>query len=85
VTGYVKQLAEEKYGCIISQHSQVRTRPEFDLLINRGNGAKVEWTKWEKLSPFYKYNGLVSTGNGASNVSLKLIFGDNFHLKPTTK
>lgn len=48
----------------------MRTKQEFELLINKGNGAKVEWVKWEKLSPYYKINGLVSTGLGMSTVSL---------------
>lgn len=59
-----------KLVCILSQHSQMRTKQEFELLINRGHGAKVDWVKWEKLSPFYKINGLVSTGlGGTSTVS----------------
>lgn len=68
VSGYTLKHGQ-KLVCIVSQHQQMRTKQEFELLINRGNGAKVEWVKWEKLEPYYKINGLVSTGLGMSKVS----------------
>lgn len=73
VSGYVKKRSsnnKEDHVCIISQHSQFRTKGQFDVLLNRGDGAKLEWIKWEKLIPFDSINGAVSTVNGASRVSL---------------
>jgi hypothetical protein len=55
----------------VSQHDQLRLKPDFDLLLNRGNGAKVEWKMWEKLIPFTQgFDGAVSTIGGGSRVSL---------------
>lgn len=73
MSGYVKKRSsnnKEDHVCIISQHSQFRTKGQFDVLLNRGDGAKLEWIKWEKLIPFDSINGAVSTVNGASRVSL---------------
>lgn len=67
VSGYVKKRVSangEAYGCIISQHSQMRTKPQFEVLMNKGDGAKLQWVPWEKMIPFSRINGAVSTGNG---------------------
>jgi hypothetical protein len=69
VSGYVKKRVNgEKtdFVCIISQHSQFRTKGNFDVLMNKGEGAKLEWVKWDKMIPFTNINGAVSTANGAS-------------------
>jgi hypothetical protein len=75
VSGYVRKKidsAKETYVCIISQHSQFRTKGQFEVLMNKGEGAKLEWIKWEKLIPFTTLNGAVSTINGARGVSYAL-------------
>lgn len=74
MSGYVKKRvvnADESYVCIISQHSQFRTKGlgQFDVLLNKGEGAKLNWVKWEKMIPFATINGAVTTVNGASRVS----------------
>lgn len=69
VTGFVIKRSEEVYACVISQHDQLRLKPDFDLLVNKENGAKVEWKVWEKLIPFTQgFNGAVSTISGGSRV-----------------
>lgn len=73
VSGYIKKRVsadKEDYVCIISQHSQFRTKGQFEILLNKGDGAKLQWVKWEKLVPFSNINGAVSTGHGGSRVSL---------------
>jgi hypothetical protein len=75
VSGYIKKRVsgeKEDYVCIISQHSQFRTKGQFEILLNKGDGAKLQWVKWEKLVPFGSINGAVSTGNGASRVSFAI-------------
>lgn len=68
------QKSEGVYACIVSQHDQLRLKPDFDLLMNRGNGAKVEWKVWEKLIPFTQgFDGAVSTISGGSRVRLFLL------------
>ena len=73
VSGYIKKRvanSKEDHVCIISQHSQFRTKGQFDILLNKGEGAKLEWVQWEKLIPFDSINGAVTTLNGASRVRL---------------
>lgn len=68
VSGYVKKRVvkdEESYVCIISQHSQFRTKGQFEVLLNKGEGAKMNWVKWNKMIAFGNINGAVSTLNGA--------------------
>lgn len=82
MSGYVKKRVvndKEVHICLISQHSQFRTKQEFDVLLNKGNGAKLEWVKWEKMIPFESINGAVTTVNGASRVNPARLFG-NFML-----
>jgi hypothetical protein len=64
----VKKRAENSHICIISQHDQIRTKGEFEILINNGNGTKVEWHNWEKLLPFTNIDGAIATINGGSRV-----------------
>jgi hypothetical protein len=69
VSGYMKKREPGgDYVCIISQHSQFRTKGQFEILLNKGDGAKLQWVKWEKLVPFGTINGAVSTGHGALRV-----------------
>lgn len=72
MSGYIKKRIvneKEDHVCIISQHSQFRTKGQFDVLLNKGDGAKLEWIKWEKMIPFDTINGAVTTVNGASRVN----------------
>lgn len=72
MSGYIKKRitnSKEDHVCIISQHSQFRTKGQFDVLLNKGEGAKLQWIQWEKLIPFASINGAVTTLNGASRVS----------------
>mgnify|MGYP007092098843 CR=1 FL=1 len=76
VSGYIKKRivdSKEDHVCLISQHSQIRTKGQFDVLINKGDGAKLEWVKWEKLFAFSSISGAVSTVNGASTVCRRLM------------
>jgi hypothetical protein len=73
VSGYVrKHVSEGKtvYVCIISQHSEFRTKQQFEILMNKGEGAKLEWVKWDKMIPFNNINGAVSTATGTVSLDL---------------
>lgn len=68
VTGYVKKHDDNSRECIISQHSQLSKKKDFDVLINRGNGAKVEWQLWDRSrTVFQQISGTVSTINGGGS------------------
>lgn len=45
--------------CLLSMSSETHTRSKFDLLINKGHGAKVIWESWTKLSGRFP-DGVVS-------------------------
>jgi hypothetical protein len=72
VSGYVKRRNDESYVCLISLHSELKTKGghDFDILLNKGNGAKVDWVKWEKLEAYQNIDKLVSTVNGGPKVCL---------------
>ncbi|XP_070498574.1 protein unzipped [Chironomus tepperi] len=64
VTGYVKKRSDESYVCIVSMHSQIKTKGDFELLMNKGNGAKTDWQDWEKNGIVFSHiDGTVSTIN----------------------
>ncbi|CAG9806132.1 unnamed protein product [Chironomus riparius] len=64
VTGYVKKRNEESHVCIVSMHSQIKTKGDFELLMNKGNGAKIDWIDWEKSGVVFTHiDGTVSTIN----------------------
>lgn len=70
VTGYVKKRNDESYVCIVSMHGQIKTKGDFDLLMNKGNGAKIDWQDWEKTGiVFTNIDGTVSTINSGLRVS----------------
>lgn len=54
---------------MISLHENVRTKPEFEIIKNKGNGAKLEWGAWEKLIPFPQgFNGAAVSGSAGTRV-----------------
>jgi hypothetical protein len=51
-------------------HSQIKTKGEFELLMNKGNGAKIDWHDWEKNGIVFTHiDGTVSTINSGLRVS----------------
>ena len=46
-------------------HDQVRTKREFDVLLNKEQGAKLSWTDWDKYKGL-QFTGSISTINGGS-------------------
>ena len=46
-------------------HDQVRTKQEFDVLLNKEQGAKLSWTDWSTFKGL-ELDGSISTINGAS-------------------
>lgn len=41
---------DERTVCKLSMSDQITTRPTFDILVNKGNGAKLVWSNWTKYS-----------------------------------
>jgi hypothetical protein len=71
LTGYVKKrpgVEKNQYVCILSQHGDIKTKGDFDLLLNKGNGAKLKWHPFKKKDVFQHIDGAVSTINGGSKV-----------------
>lgn len=58
-------------ACIVSMHMEVHTHYKFDILINKGHGAKLTWKPWSK------YTAAIPTGAvsaiSAGHVSRKCI------------
>lgn len=78
LTGYVMTRHDKPHVCILSMHSQIKTKGEFDLLMNRGSGAKIEWQYWEKAKIVFTHiDGAVATINGGSRVSLQMSLNQN--------
>lgn len=46
-------------------HSEVVAKKHFDLLLNKENGAKIAWQKWDKYSGGLP-KGAVSSAKGES-------------------
>lgn len=42
---------DQRIVCIVSLHMDVRTHHTFDVLLNKHNGARIEWKKWNKYVP----------------------------------
>lgn len=62
VSGHTKKY-EDKIVCTVALQSHVKTHHAFDILINKGLGAKLTWKTWNKFS------GSLPTGAvGASSV-----------------
>lgn len=68
LTGFVKvrHNSSPKHVCIISQHKEIKTKGDFDLLLNKGNGAKLKWVPFEKMSVFQNIDGPVATINSGT-------------------
>lgn len=48
-TGHTQKHQQETV-CIVSMHTDVRTHYVFDILVNKGHGAKLTWKPWSKFS-----------------------------------
>lgn len=62
---------EDKTVCTVALQNTVKTHHAFDLLINKGNGAKLSWKAWKKYVPLPA--GAVSSGLGG-HVSQRILY-----------
>lgn len=70
VTGHT-QKHDTRTVCIVSMHTDVRTHPTFDVLLNKGDAAKLTWKHWNKYIAVL-YTGAVSAisdGHVSSKIS----------------
>lgn len=49
VTGHTLKR-DSRTVCIVSMHTEVRTHHAFEVLLNKGDAAKLTWTPWSKFS-----------------------------------
>lgn len=49
VTGHTEKQ-DDRTICIISMHMEVRIHEAFDILYNKGHGAKITWKPWTIFS-----------------------------------
>lgn len=61
-TGHTQKHTQETV-CVVSMHMDVRTHFAFDILINKGHGAKITWKPWSKYSAAIP-TGAVSAASG---------------------
>ncbi|CAD7089199.1 unnamed protein product [Hermetia illucens] len=52
---------QQRTLCLVSMHSEVKSHHAFDILINKGQGAKLIWMSWTKFTPYIP-TGAVSCG-----------------------
>lgn len=66
------QKRDSRTVCVVSMHTGVKQHHVFELLLNKGNGGKLQWKPWNKYS--------VGTPNGAvsatsvGHVSIRLTY-----------
>lgn len=48
--GKTRVHADGETVCEFSTSSEIRTHRKFDILINKGHGAKLTWKPWSKFS-----------------------------------
>lgn len=49
VTGHTLKR-DSRIVCIVSFHTEVRTHHAFEVLLNKGDAAKLTWIPWSKFS-----------------------------------
>lgn len=65
------QKRDERTLCIVSMHMDVRTHHIFDVLLNKGNGAKISWKPWNKFSATIPGGAVSATSSGHVSLALK--------------
>lgn len=53
---------EDKVVCTVALQNSVKTHHAFELLINKGNGAKLSWKSWKKFGRIP--TGAINSGLG---------------------
>lgn len=53
---------EDKVVCTVALQNSVKTHHAFELLINKGNGAKLSWKPWKKFGRIP--TGAINSGLG---------------------
>lgn len=58
------QNRDERTLCVVSMHMEVKTHHTFDVLLNKGNGAKLSWKPWNKFSATIPTGAVSATSSG---------------------
>lgn len=58
------QKREQKTVCLVSSHMGARTHHIFDILLNKGHGAKLTWKAWSKFNPSIPTGAVSATNTG---------------------
>lgn len=69
VTGHTLKR-DSRTVCIVSMHSEVHTHHAFEVLVNKGDAAKLTWTPWSKFSAVIPVGSVSAASDG--HVSARL-------------
>lgn len=79
VDGIIVPGHTQKHGqrtvCIVSLHMDVRTHHTFDVLLNKHNGARIEWKSWDKYVPVIPTGAVSAVSAGHVRIKIFIIFG----------
>lgn len=67
------QKREQKTVCLVSSHLGARTHHSFDILLNKGHGAKLTWKAWSKFNPTIPTGAVSATSTGHVSTEIQLI------------
>lgn len=63
ITGHTQQR-DSGTVCIVSMHTDVRSHHAFDVLLNRGDAAKLTWKPWNKFDAVTHTGAVSATSDG---------------------
>lgn len=63
VSGHT-QNRDGRILCVVSMHTEVKTHHTFDVLLNKGHGAKLSWKAWSKFSATIPTGAVSATTSG---------------------
>lgn len=63
VTGHTLKR-DSRTVCIVSMHTEVHTHHAFEVLLNKGDAAKLTWTPWSKFSAVIPVGAVSAASDG---------------------
>lgn len=73
VTGHTLKR-DSRIVCIVSMHTEVRTHHAFEVLLNKGDAAKLTWTPWSKFSAVIPAGAVSASSDGHVSNRLLVFF-----------
>lgn len=75
VTGHTDHHSGEKTVCVVSMMQEVRTHRAFDVLLNKGHGAKLTWKPWNKYDGKIPFGAVSAVSSGHVSRWGMMVFG----------